>query len=343
MARLLIAALRRAGHSVELATELRTYLPDPSPETHCAIRREAVAETNRISALWTQHGPPDAWLCYHPYYKAPDLIGPKLALDFAVPYLTVEASYSSRRNVGGWEQSQQEVLVAIRQAAVNICLTKRDLDGLRRAAPSAHLTMLAPFIDTLPFMSHAPRPQPDRLITVAMMRKGDKLESYLLLAEALEQIRDIAWTLSIVGDGACRPQLQERYAAFGDRIEWHGEKPTEEIARLLSQSALYVWPGCGEAYGLAYLEAQAAGLPVVAMETAGVPEVVAAGRSGILTPEGDLPALASAIARLLGNEVERRGLAAAARENTRALHSIEGAAQRLDAILSTIRETRDER
>ena len=46
------------------------------------------------------------------------------------------------------------------------------------------------------------------------------------------------------------------------------------------QGGTYVWPGTGEAYGIAYMEAQAAGLPVVAQKTAGVPEVVKDGVTG---------------------------------------------------------------
>lgn len=334
MARLLISALERAGHTVELACELRTFLPDPGPETHAESVLAAARETERLANLWKRGGAPDAWLCYHPYYKAPDLIGPHLAAQFGIPYLTVEASYSARRNLSGWTATQGTVLDAVKRAAVNICFTKRDRDGLAHVAPEAGLATLAPFIDTEEFLAHPPQPQPHRLVTVAMMRKGDKLASYLMLADALELLGHLPWTLSIVGDGPCREELAKRYSVFGeDRIEWHGEKSTPEIAALLARSTLYVWPGCGEAYGLAYLEALAAGVPVVAQEIAGVPEVVTNGKTGILTTAGDTPAYAAAIARLLTDETERRMLAAAARQNTVAHHSIDGAARRLDTIL----------
>ncbi len=63
-----------------------------------------------------------------------------------------------------------------------------------------------------------------------------------------------------------------------------------------------MWPGSGEAYGIAYLEAQAAGLPVIAQWTAGVPEVVEDGVTGLLTLEGDVAAYAEAIRRMIENE-----------------------------------------
>ena len=58
------------------------------------------------------------------------------------------------------------------------------------------------------------------------------------------------------------------------------------------EGGTYVWPGTGEAYGIAYMEAQAAGLPVVAQKTAGVPEVVKDGVTGTLTAAGDASAFA---------------------------------------------------
>jgi glycosyltransferase involved in cell wall biosynthesis len=167
-----------------------------------------------------------------------------------------------------------------------------------------------------------------------MMRPGDKMDSYRMLAEALKQLADLPWQLSIVGDGPYRGETEALFADFGpERIVWHGEQPQEAIAALLSDSAVYVWPGCGEAYGLAYLEAQAAGVPVVAQAIAGVPEVVEHGRTGLLTSAGDIAAYANAIRRLLSDETERTSLAAAARRFVRDERSLDTASVRLDTIL----------
>jgi glycosyltransferase involved in cell wall biosynthesis len=118
-----------------------------------------------------------------------------------------------------------------------------------------------------------------------------------------------------------------------DRIDWLGELPQQEVAAILAASAVYVWPGRGEAFGLAYLEAQAAGLPVVAMETAGVPEVVTHGETGWLTPDGDVDAYAAAIRRLLGNGDERGRLGRNGRRRMRERHSLDAAAERLRNLL----------
>ena len=97
------------------------------------------------------------------------------------------------------------------------------------------------------------------------------------------------------------------------QIDWLGELPPEEVPAILSQGDLYVWPGFGEAYGLAYLEAQASGLPVVAQAVAGVPEVVRNGETGLLTQPGDMPAYADAVRHLLVDGHLRETMGAQAR------------------------------
>jgi glycosyltransferase involved in cell wall biosynthesis len=333
MARLLVKALGRAGHDVEIASGLRSFAARPDANHYEAIASTANAEIARLKALWCEGGTPDLWFCYHPYYKAPDLVGPKLAGDFGIPYITAEASYSARRNSGVWGQMQAEVASAVARAALNICFTRRDRDGLAEIAPNAAFAMLSPFIDTSPF--GPPRASDSsRLVSVAMMRPGDKFDSYRMLARALERIIDRPWTLSVVGDGPCRAEVEAEFGRLpSGRVEWLGAVEPDEVAVILAGGGIYVWPGCGEAYGLAYLEAQAAGLPVVAQRTAGVPEVVRHGQTGILTPADDIPAFAAAIARLLADDGERNAMGGAARRFVLGERSLDAAAAQFAAML----------
>ena len=334
MARMLKAALELAGHTVELASEFRSFSANPTPASHAAALAEAEGEIARLSAIWESGQRPDLWFCYHPYYKAPDLIGPSLCARYAVPYVTAEASYSSRRNTGLWAETQAGLAENVRTAALNICFTARDREGLAEIAPSGRFEMLAPFIDVSPFVEPPLVSDASRLIAVGMMRPGDKMESYRMLAKALERIAHLPWRLSVVGDGPCRAEVEAEFSPIPqDRVEWLGAKEPAEVPEILRMAGVYVWPGCGEAYGLAYLEAQAAGLPVVAQHVAGVPEVVRHGGTGLLTPAGDVVAYASAIERLLTNAAERRELGAAARRFVLDERSLEAAAGRLAAIL----------
>ena len=342
MGRLLVKCLERAGFCVDIASDLRAFLRDPDNKSEdTSLRKQAFHEVDRLSAQWTQHGAPLLWFCYHPYFKSPDLIGPEMCHRFDIPYVTAEASYSPRRGQGSWAPAQETVLKSINQAAVNICFTERDRVGLRSASNTATLAMLRPFIDTSAFLAdelsnNALHRDSARLSVVAMMRAGDKMNSYIRLAESLKHLMHLPWTLSVVGDGPLRSDVHSLFNELpAERMEWHGLLEPPEIASLLARSALYVWPGCGEAYGLAYLEAQAAGVPVVAFDTAGVPEVVEHDTSGILTPEGDDEAYAGAIAALLNNPQRLGTLSRNAVARVKRYHSLEPASAALHGILKT--------
>ncbi len=338
MARLLMAAMRDAGHDVDLVSRLRSYAPSPLPALLADMKAKAAEEQERIKECWRSNGTPDLWLTYHPYYKAPDLVGPPLCAGFAIPYVTAEASYSARRDRDEWAPYQAEITAALRRAWLNICFTQRDRDGLSHIVAARRLALLPPFIDAAPFAREPARTRHDqhepRLIAVAMLRRGNKSKSFRMLAAALDLIGDLGWQLTIVGGG---PAGDEVKAMFKDlapkRVAFPGEMTPENIPEQLYGADLYVWPGCGEAYGLAYLEAQAAGLPVVAQETAGVPEVVRSGTTGILTREGDVSQFAQAIRRLLLDSDKRRRLGETARRFVLGERSLEQASVRLEGLL----------
>ena len=84
---------------------------------------------------------------------------------------------------------------------------------------------------------------------------------------------------------------------------------------------------------MALLEAQAAGLAVVAGCTDGVPAVVSHGTTGLLPPPGDTAAFAAAVSMLLDHSKEREAMGLAAREQVLHHHSLESAAQQLNNIL----------
>lgn len=330
MAQLLMRALQMAGHQVTLASRLRPFLRTHDAGLLAQAQTEAEAELARLRT-----GPrPDLWFTYHPYYKSPDLLGPALARNWGIPYVTAESSWSHRRTTGDWGTAQDIVRDGLRQAALNISLTARDQAGIVQGAPEARTARLAPFIDAAPFMIHPPTPEPGHLVTVAMMRAGDKLSSYETLAQALSQLGG-GWRLSVAGDGPAAPQVRRAFAALPN-VTFLGACDSHGIAALLSRGSVYVWPGHGEAYGLAYLEAQAAGLPVVAQAVAGVPEVVADGRTGLLTPPDNTTALRNALRWMLDDDVTRARMAISARAFAGTERNLTRAAQHLNALLATV-------
>ena len=106
-----------------------------------------------------------------------------------------------------------------------------------------------------------------------------------------------------------------------------------DLAATLAAGDLFVWPAINEAYGMALLEAQAAGLPVLAGASGGVPDIIVDGMTGRLVAPHDAAAFAASLAALLADPALRRRLGAAAAQRAAAEHDIATAAGRLDRML----------
>ncbi len=355
MARLLMAALRSAGHTTELMSELRTFDGDGDHARQVEFEHQGRATAEHIVADFDKRTPnmrPDAWLTYHLHYKAPDWIGPQVCDAAGIPYIVAEASHAPKRAGGPWHHNHQAVERTIRRADAVIGVTRHDMECVAPlAANRDRLFYLPPFIDGTPYAAARPlrsthrkrlaealsvAEKPPWLLTVAMMRPGDKCDSYACLAQALQRIADRNWRLIVVGDGPARPAVEAMFQPVADKTVFAGQCDVDALPAYYAASDLFVWPGIGEAYGMAYLEAQATGLPVVAGNTRGVPDVVVDGAGGLLARAGDPDDFADKIAALLDDrslraDLSRRGARFAA--ETRSVHR---AGRTLDQILSAV-------
>jgi glycosyltransferase involved in cell wall biosynthesis len=164
-----------------------------------------------------------------------------------------------------------------------------------------------------------------------MMRADQKLQSYLCLARALSELTDLPWQMIVAGAGVAEPEVREAFAPLQARTRWVGVLDRDTLGALYRAADVYVWPAVKEAYGVALLEAQAAGLPVVAGRSGGVGAVVAEGETGLLAPAGDASAFAAALRLLLCDPDRRTQMGAAAMRRAAREHDISGAAALLDA------------
>jgi glycosyltransferase involved in cell wall biosynthesis len=333
MARQLVAALESLGHTVEPIVAPKAYCRDADPARFASLVHDAAGLRETLLAGYRAGRPrPDLWFTYHNYYRSPDVLGPEITAALGIPYVTAEASDSARRATGEWAAHTAIVRQGLAAGDVHFCFTDRDRQGLLpwENAGTA-LLALPPFVAIDP--DQAPRTDrsgPPRLVTVAMMRDGAKLKSYLTLARILDRCRDEDWSLSIIGDGPCRAGIGAAFAGLpAGRITWHGQLDREATQAELARRDIFLWPGIGEAYGLVYLEAQAAGLPVVAFDSGGVSETVKAGETALLAPEYDEAALAAALTRLLRDKALRADMGAAARRFILTERTIARAAERL--------------
>jgi len=344
MARGLARLLERIGHAVVVPAASRVAAGVPPADAHLALERRARAQAARLIRRWRAlpaHHPErfELWFTYHCYYRKPDWLGPVVTQALGIPYVMAEVSHAPRRAQGPTRLGHRAVERALAAADLVLTVNPRDVAGVKaRLRPGARQVMLPPFIDTAPFRIPAQRDpgQPPLLLSVGMMRSRDKAESYRVLARALAKMGNRRWRALLVGDGPARPEIESLMAPFGDRVRFAGAVPRAALPALYASADLYVWPAINEAYGMAFLEAQAAGLPVVAGRTGGVPAVVTDGVTGFLTPIGDADAFAAATARLLDAPQERARLGAAAADRIAARHDEGAAAHILAAALRTL-------
>jgi glycosyltransferase involved in cell wall biosynthesis len=357
MARGLRRLLLGLGHSV--VVPVLSHVPPgvPPADTHLAAQRRARAQARRLIARWralpARHpGRFDLWFTYHCYYRKPDWLGPIVSGALGIPYVIAEASHSLRRAQGPWRAGHRAVERALAAADLVLTVNPNDFAGIRpRLAAPSRQVWLPPFIDGAPLRQAAVARVANRaaaaqrfgldpgvpwLLTVGMMRARDKLESYRVLGAALPLLAGRPWAALIVGDGPARGEIEALMAPLGARITFVGALRHEQLPALYAAADLYLWPAINEAYGMAFLEAQAAALPVVAGRTGGVPAVVADNETGLLTPVGDARAFADAVGRLLDDPARRAELAAAAAARVAARHDECAAARALKAAFSVM-------
>lgn len=356
VARLLMDALAGAGHHAELVSAFRSYDAGGDPARQADLRAQGAALGRDLAGRWLA-GPaalrPELWFTYHAYYKAPDWLGPEACAMLDIPYVIAEASHAAKRAGGPWDIGHRGALAAIRRADLLLCPTRDDMQALREVATvPERVAWLPPFLDPAPLRAgiearaarrariaraHGLDPGVPWIAVAAMMREGDKLASYRILAGALGRLRDLSWHLLVAGDGSARAAVHGALeAAIPGRSAYLGALELAGVAELNGAADLCAWPAVNEAYGMAMLEAQAAGLPVVSCATRGVPDVVEHGRTGLLAPGGDEPAFAGLLRELLLDPGKRARMGDAAAAFVASERSLAAAVSRLKELFAAI-------
>lgn len=354
IARGFIAALARAGFHVDLACRFRAWEGRGDASRQQRLERAGHWLADRLAerlATRPEATRPRLWFTYHLYHKAPDWLGPAVSDRLGIPYVVAEASRALKQADGPWARGFTAADTALARADRVFAMTARGARGLAPVVGEpgdGRLTRLAPFLAN-PAMTDPPPPDraaaraaladglgldPDSpwLITVAMMRPGDKLASYRLLGEALWRLAGRRWTLIVAGDGPARAEVTAAFA--GLPVAWVGTLRPAALRGLYGAGDVFVWPGLREGYGMVYLEAQAQGLPVVACDSGGVADVVSdEGGGGRLVPEGDAATFADAVAALLDDPAARAALAEGGRRRMRDHHGLDAAAATLGTAL----------
>lgn len=159
-------------------------------------------------------------------------------------------------------------------------------------------------------------PAPDGRLRVGVVSRLVPSKAVPVLLEALARVR-APWSLVVAGDGAERPRLERLAAELGlaprCRFAGHVAEPATVYAAL----DVVAIPSYYEGFCYTAVEAALAGLPVVASAASGLREVVEDGRTGLLVPPGDVPALAEALERVAGDRALARALGEEGRRRAR--------------------------
>jgi len=135
-----------------------------------------------------------------------------------------------------------------------------------------------------------------------------------------------------VGEGEERAGLEEQVAELGlaARVTFAGWVEPPWTARWALD--VLAMPSFTEGFPLVIVEAMLAGIPVVASEVGGIPEIVVDGETGLLVPAGDAPALTAALERLLGDPELRAAMAARSRRVAEQSYTSSAMAAKFEAL-----------
>ncbi|MCP4687200.1 MAG: glycosyltransferase family 4 protein [Desulfobacterales bacterium] len=278
----------------------------------------------------------DLWLTYHTYYKAPDPMGAPVSATAGIPYVIFQGIFSTKRRrrlktLPGFLLNRY-ALRAARHVFSNRC---EDLTNLKRLIPMERLTYVAPGIFPGDFTFDAGARKALRrawgvgrapvVLAAAMFRPDVKTEGLSWVIRSCGRLLKKGRSLHLViaGDGREKETLRRLAREHcPDAVRFVGKIPREKMNRFYSAGDVFAFPGIRESLGMVYLESQSCGLPVVAFDNGGIPEVVKHGKTGFLTPLYNPGAFDDALEKLLLNKTLRREMGREAGRRVRRRHDL---------------------
>lgn len=337
--------LVKQGHHLEVASALRARWIYWKPPHWLHLLKERRRVLRKL-----RQDPADIWITYHTYYKAPDFIGSAVCRAAGIPYVIFQGIYSTKRRrrlrtLPGFILNRRAL-----QKSLHVFTNRReDHINLCRLLPETRLSYVAPGIRPEEF-----RFDPDArknlrqawntgnepvILSAAMFRPGVKAQGLTWVIRSCAKLHQqgVKFHLVIAGEG----REQKRIAALANdllpgKIRFAGKIPRNEMYQFYSAGDLFVFPGIRESLGMVYLEAQACGLPVVAFDNGGIPEVVRTGETGILVPLFSSDRFAEAIHQLIADKKLRRQMGNNAERYVREQHDLDQNYQKVEAVLESI-------
>ena len=220
------------------------------------------------------------------------------------------------KTIGGpierWGEHSAEAVLVITPRLYRLLLS----DGVEEN----HLYVIPPGVN--PSLFEGPFEDPfagvgkPRVLFVGRLAPQKGVSALVAAADLLE---DPSAQVLLVGDGPERPKLEReaKRIGVGYRLRFEGFVAHERLPAALAHADMLVLPSLYEELGTVLLEAMQAGLPVVASNTGGIPDVIEDGVNGMLVPPGEPEALAHAINHLLADRDLARRLSEGAQERAK--------------------------
>jgi len=208
-----------------------------------------------------------------------------------VPYVTTVQRMESRRN--------PLKNFIYRNAAVCIGVSRAVGDYFKEIG-CKNVEVIPNGVDLKRFENLERKPHEGFVVaTVARLEKVKGIE-YLIksISNLKSQISNL--TCLIIGDGSERKNLENLVGKLDlkEKVKFLGEIPNEKIPDYLAQVDCFVLPSLREGFGIALLEAQAAGIPVIGTKIGGILDLIEDGKTGLLVSPGNSQAIAEAINKI---------------------------------------------
>lgn len=226
----------------------------------------------------------------------------------------VMTAHSLHETSGWWYSYLKHLSPSLKQVTTLFCgVSNKVNDGLKAVFSQGHFGLLPNAITLSQWKTTPQQDMTIRVVSVLRFTKKKRLHGLLNIIPAIiaklapEIVAKVQFT--IVGDGPYRPQLEAivKKNKISQWVQFTGIKKRSEIKEIFAKSQIFVLPTLKEAFGIALLEARAAGLPCVAMNYGGTSDIIKHRENGLLASNDQ--ELANMIASLINDETLRQKLA----------------------------------
>ncbi len=335
----LAIGLTKRGHDVEVVSLMRPRAFEDAlaahgvPVTSLEISRERKSLVQVLAAAWrfrrhVRRHRPDV---VHAHMVHANLFS-RLALAFSGNRLisTIHNVYEGGQlrdwgyRLTNWGSN--------RNTTISEAARRRSVE--QRVLPDS--TIIVPNGIELANYAPAETPAPDHPFRWIAVGRLEKQKDYPTLLSAMSQLHEA--TLSIAGDGAQRARLENlaRELALSDRAFFLGVR--HDVPALLARHDGFVLSSRWEGFGIAVVEAMAAGLPVVVTDSGGPPEIAGRdGAAGLVVEPGNPAAMAAAMRTIMGLSLpERAAMGLAGRRRVQARFDLQSVIDRWEQIYARL-------